>query len=836
MKVIIMAGGEGSRLRPLTCDRPKPMVPIMNRPMMEHIVALLADCQLTEIGVTLQYLPEQIRNYFGDGREFGVNMRYFIEDMPLGTAGSVKNAGSFLDETFLVISGDALTDFNLRKAMEFHRQKGGAATLVLTRVEKPLEYGVVIAEEDGGRITRFLEKPSWSEVFSDTVNTGIYILEPEVLTHFPPGVMFDFAKDLFPLLMSKGYPLYGYIAEGYWCDIGNLQQYQQAHLDILQGRVNIRFTERELSPGVYVGEDVIIAEGAVIEGPVLIGSGARIGRGARISDHTVVGPHSQVDAHASVKRGLTWRHVYMGPRAELRGAVLCNRVQVLQASAVFEGAVVGDDTVIEEKCTVRPNVKIWPHKRVESGSIVTESLIWGTKPAKALFGHDGVSGIVNLEITPELVAKLGVAYGSLLGEGRQVVVGSDEWKASRMLKDAAVAGLLSSGVRVYDLGVTVAPVTRQAVKQLGARGGLHIQLSHENQDNTLLKFLDENGLDLPKGWERKLEQAFYREDFKRIKGVGVGETVSLAGYTEHYLENLLRGVDLALFQGSPRQILLAYPTPWLYSLLVPLLQQLGCEVHTISPPQGGEPLTLAQLRERITQAAARVRALGVDLGVIMDPNAESLVLIDEQGRVVADELFTALTSLLIFRSGTGATVAVPVTAPHVIELLASQHQGQVLRTKTGPRSLMEAQTAAETPGGKSDSFKFSFDAITSLVKILEFMTANATSLGTLLDSIPPFFLHQQEVDCSWGSKGAVMRRLIEETRGGRVELLDGIKVQHEQGWALVLPDPVKPLYRIYGEGHNAELAEELTEMYAQKIKQIQAEETELKSGGHNKNS
>ncbi|MDW7651169.1 MAG: sugar phosphate nucleotidyltransferase [Bacillota bacterium] len=819
MKVIIMAGGQGSRLRPLTCDRPKPMVPIMNRPMMEHIVSLLKSHDLKEIGVTLQYLPEQIENYFGDGREFGVNMRYFIEDSPLGTAGSVKNSGSFLDETFLVISGDALTDFDLQKAVDFHRQKGGVATLVLTSVEAPLEYGVVIAGEDG-RITQFLEKPSWGEVFSDTVNTGIYILEPEAMQYVPENTMFDFAKDLFPLLMQKGYPLYGYVASGYWCDIGNLEQYHSAHLDILQGRVKAQFPEHEISPGIYVGDNVIIEEGAELRAPVLIGSGARVGKGARIEDHTVIGPNTQIESYASLKRGLTWRSAYVGKRAEIRGSILCNRVQVQQGSVLYEGAVVGDDTVIEENCTVKPNVKIWPHKRVESGTIVSESLIWGAKPPKNLFGFDGISGIVNLEVTPELMAKLSVAYGSLMGEGSSVVVSSDDWKASRMLKEAAVSGLLSAGVRVYDLGITVTPITRKAVKELDVKGGIHIQLARETNTNTKIKFFDSEGLDLAKGWERKVEQTFYREDFKRIKGLEVGETVKLTSYTEYYLEALLRSLDLPVMQNTRRRIVLAYPTPWLYSLLVPLLQQLQCEVYTISAP-AGEPLTLSALREHFAEVAATVRQVNADFGVAMDPNAENLVLFDSQGRIIADDMFLALSALIVFRSG--GKMAVPVTAPGVIERLADMHKGSVLRTKTAPRSLMEAMTSEEVRVGRYDPFTLSFDAIAALTSILEFLSVQDTSLTSLVDSIPPFFLHKKDVECSWGVKGAVMRRLIEDTRNGDVELLDGVKVKHPEGWALVLPDSERPVYRVYGEGYSAETAEELTDMYVKKIKSIQSD-------------
>ena len=218
MKAVIMAGGEGARLRPLTCDRPKPMVPLMDKPMMEYIVELLAAHNLQDLAVTLQYLPEQIQDHFGEQSPAGTKFSYFLEDKPLGTAGSVKNAASFLDDTFMVISGDCLTDIDLTAAIEFHRRKKALVTIVLTPQENPLEYGVVMVNDEG-RIIRFLEKPGWGEVFSDTVNTGIYILEPEVLDYIPPGKKFDFSRDLFPLLMEEGRPLYGCVLPGYWCDI-----------------------------------------------------------------------------------------------------------------------------------------------------------------------------------------------------------------------------------------------------------------------------------------------------------------------------------------------------------------------------------------------------------------------------------------------------------------------------------------------------------------------------------------------------------------------------------------------------------------------------------------
>ena len=277
-----MAGGSGTRLRPLTCDLPKPMVPVLNRPIAEHIINLLKRHNITEVIATVHYLPDVMRDYFQDGREFGVQMTYAVEeDQPLGTAGCVKNVEELLDETFLVISGDGITDFDLSAAIAYHKKKGSKATLVLTHIPNPIEFGVVITDE-AGRIVRFLEKPSASEIFSDTVNTGTYILEPEVLQYLPRDRECDFSKDLFPLLLEKDEPMYGYIAEGYWCDVGHLEAYREAQYDALAAKVDIEYAYDEVRPGLWVGENTYIDDSAQIETPALIGSNSRIGARARI--------------------------------------------------------------------------------------------------------------------------------------------------------------------------------------------------------------------------------------------------------------------------------------------------------------------------------------------------------------------------------------------------------------------------------------------------------------------------------------------------------------------------------------------------------------------------
>src|SRR6266536_3177396 len=330
MKSVIMAGGEGTRLRPLTANQPKPMLPLGNRPMMEHIVRHVHNHGFKDIVVTVQFLASQVRNYFGDGSDMGVDLTYATETTPLGTPGSARNAAEQLQDTFLVISGDALTDVDLGELVAFHRQSGAMGTVALKHMENPLEFGIVITREDG-RIERFLEKPHWGQVFSDTINTGIYVLEPEDFDHIPDRPS-DFACDIFPKLLELGAPLYGFVVDGYWEDVGNLEAYQKAHQDIIVGRVKVDIGGFEVRPGVWLGEGAEVDPDARLDGPVLIGDFAKV-----VRDNANIG----------------------------HGAIL------------------------------QPNVKIYPFKTVEPGATVTKSIIWEGRGARSLFDEHGGSGLAN---------------------------------------------------------------------------------------------------------------------------------------------------------------------------------------------------------------------------------------------------------------------------------------------------------------------------------------------------------------------------------------------------------------------------------------------------------
>lgn len=809
MKAIIMAGGEGSRLRPLTCDRPKPLTPLLDRPVMEHIIKLLKKHKITEIGVTLQYLPEAIQDYFGDGSQWGVNLHYFIEETPLGTAGSVKNAEEFLDETFLVISGDALTDFNLSQAIDYHLMKRALATLVLTPVDNPLEYGVVITDKSGA-VRQFLEKPSWGEVFSDTVNTGIYVLEPQVLRFFDKNLKYDFSQNLFPLLLREGKSLFGCILQGYWCDIGNLQQYTQAHYDVLNGQVDLEIPGCQIQPGVWVEEGVELHPAAQITGPVFLGAYTQIKAGSQVGPFTVLGRNTRIEEGTSLKRSILWNNVFAGRHSQIRGAVLCNGVQVRANASIYEGAVVGDESIIKDNCQIKPNVKVWPGKQVENGTILRNSLIWGTRSTKTLFGLDGFPGTVNREITPEFAAKLGAAFGSCLPPGSKLTLSTDCWPAASMLHAGMCAGLLSSGVEVLDLGTGITPLSRYMVVSLQAKGGVHIKRVDGLGEKVRINFFNSQGGNISKAEERKMENFLAREDIRRVEGCKVKQVTTIPKAGEQYLSFLMSQIGGHAFRHNRPNLIFTPLPPGLSTLVPEMMDKLGCRVSYLS-------FTSAQENNIVQSLARVVREQSADLGVIIDGNGENLVLVDDQGNVLSEDSLLALISLIILRTMPEGKVVVPVTASRAIEELAGRYQAQVVRTKTSLHSVMDYCLQEGLDANAYGQFLMNFDALFALGKILSYLTGEGLRLSEAVTEIPRFYLSKKAVECPWEAKGKVIRRLIEEHRDDRVELLDGIKVFYDEGWTLVLPDLEEPLCRVYGEGHSMEIAEALTDKVIEKI-------------------
>jgi len=830
MKAVVMAGGSGTRLRPLTLNRPKPMVPMVNKPVIGHILDLLKRHGVVDVVITLQYMAEDVQDFFGDGSAMGMNITYSIEETPLGTAGSVKQAEALLDDTFLVISGDAVTDIDLSAVVEYHRQKRSLATLTLYRVANPLEYGVIILD-DQGRITQFQEKPSWGEVISDTVNTGIYVLEPEVLSHFEPGVNFDFSKDLFPLLMRRGDPMYGYIAGGYWCDVGNLAEYMRASNDLLEGRVQVQPLGTQRGPTLWCGEDVDIAPDAQLYGAIFLGDGVKIKGGVVIHGPTVVRDYTVVDTNAHLERSIVWRNCYIGEGVELHGAIIGRQCSLKSKAVVFEGAVVGDGSVISEGAVIHPGVKIWPDKEVEAGATVKTSIIWGSQGRRVLFGRYGITGLVNVDLTPEFAARLGAAYAATLKQGSSVTTNRDPHRSPRMIKRAIISGLPSAGVHALDLREVPIPVARYITRKAGAAGGVHVRLSPFDNRVVDIRFFDRNGQDLSKDDERNIERVFFREDFRRV----YLEEIGTIGYAEHvqerYTEEFLANLDVAAIQKGNLFCVVDLASAPTADFLPRILARLNVRTVTLNAAVEENRMSIGteEFQHSLDQLAQICAVLETAMGVRLDVGGERVYVVDDRGRPVPAPMLAAALAIMALRSNKGGTIAVPVSLPNALEKLAQAHGGNVVRTKTTSAAIMAAaacQGVVMAADGRGSfiwpAFQPVVDGMMTVAKMLEFLAVQDTELSRVLAEVPPFFMAQGAVNCAWEHKGTVMRMLNQQYKDRMAPKIDGVKILlGEDEWVLVLPDEDQPRFQIIAEGRSEAQARDIVQRYERIVEGFQ---------------
>jgi len=826
MKAVILAGGEGTRLRPLTSNQPKPMMPIANRPMMEHIVRLLAQHGFDDIVVTVAFLAQQIRNYFGDGSELGVRMRYATEENPLGTAGSVRNAAAELDDTFLVISGDVLTDIDLSELIKAHQESGAAATIALKRVEDPLEFGIVITHEDGS-IERFLEKPSWGEVFSDTINTGIYVLEPSVFDLIPEGEVVDFSGDVFPALLERGDRIHGHVADGYWEDVGTLDAYVRAHADILDNRVHVDIGGFQLGEGIWIGEGADVDPGAEVIGPVIIGDNCRIEAGVQLREYTVLGTDVQVRGHAYIERAVVHDHVYLGDDVRLRGCVIARNSDIRRHARIEEGVVLGDETFVGEAAVVNPGVKVYPFKTVEPGAIINSSLVWESKGQRTVFGARGVSGLANVDINPERTIRVAMAYASALKKGSVVATSRDTSRSARALKRAIIAGLNLSGVGVEDLELATVPLTRFHSRIQRPRGGITVRLAPGDPDSVEIRFFDERGRDIDPAMQRKIERQLSREDFRRAFAGEIGDISFPPRAIEFYTEALVQSVDVRAISRSRPKVVIDYSFGATSTLLPIVLAKLGVDVLGVNPYASTAPAmtSLDDLAERTARISELVRASGSHVGMVLDPGGETAVIIDDEGRALSnDEAVLALITL-VASTHDGARVALPVNATREAERIATEHGASVVWTRLSSAHLMEtADTdnidfAADLHGGYIwPDFLPAFDAVATLAKLLDLLAKIGAPLSAVVRDLPRVHVAHERVPTPWERKGQIMRELVEQAGDGEVLLVDGIKTIEPDGWVLVCPDPDDPITHVWAEGQSALGARQLAQANARRIR------------------
>jgi mannose-1-phosphate guanylyltransferase/phosphomannomutase len=808
------------------------MVPVVNKPTIQHILELLQRHGINEVVMTLAFLPRLIRNHFGDGSTLGMHIDYTVEDTPAGTAGSIRLAKDLLTETFLVISGDALTDFDLTKVIEFHKERDALVTIALKSVENPLEFGVVIVDEEG-RIQRFLEKPGWGQVFSDTVNTGIYVIEPEVLDHIPDNQPYDFSHDLFPKLFDMHMPLYGIVCDGYWQDIGSLEQYLQANRDALDGKVRLNPPGVRLRGNIWVEHTASLDSLDDVEGPAVIGANVRLDPGARILPHVVLGDNVVVRSGAQISESVLGENVYVAPGAVISGAILGNAVEVHENAHIADGAAIGDRSVVGRNAVIANNVKIYPFKNVEPDSTIRSSIVWETRGPSALFGRNGVRGLANVDLTPEMAMRLAMSYGSIVSQGAHVVTSRDTHHACRVFKRAIISGLNSTGVNVRDLTVATSAINRFDIKSGAAVGGIHVQMSRDLPEQIEILFSEAPGVPIDGKRERAIENLYFREDFRRAPFQDMGVVLYPPRTVETYTNALLENWNTAAIKGRQLRLVLDYSSSAPAFFFSSTLDKLGVEAISINTR--GDGLPRAPFTQVLPTAAARVgelvRAMEADLGAILDPGAEYLYLVDEKGALVPDVTLTLLLLQKTAREAEGGFVALPLHATRHAEHIVASTGVTVRRTKYAKAAVMADATrpntvfAATVDGGYIYPHVLpSMDALYALGKTLELVAVSDAPLSILTHAMPSVHMVHIEAECPWDLKASVMRRMTERLREGRVSLVDGIKVFLDKNeWALILPDAEEPHFHIYAEANDDARAAEVGETYLQILRAVIAD-------------
>jgi mannose-1-phosphate guanylyltransferase/phosphomannomutase len=612
-----------------------------------------------------------------------------------------------------------------------------------------------------------------------------------------------------------GRPIYGYVCDGYWQDIGNLDQYRQANFDALDGKVRLSIPGIKLRGDVWIGEGVEIDDVEGVDGPSFIGDYCRIAPDAQVTAYSVLANGVTLRERARVSRSVIDTGSYIGRAAIVEGAILGRNTDVRAHVRIHEGVSIGDQVTLGDQSVIYPGVRIYPYKEVESGAHIHESLIWESRGTTRVFGKDGVTGMVNVDLTPETAVRLGASLGTALKRGSRVVASRESAPAYRMVKRAMIAGLTSAGANIADLRTLPAAIGKHLLNTQNYDLAFHVGASTADPEVIQIRLFERPGISLSAGMQKEVEKHFTRQELRRVPFDEVGTISYPARARESYAEDLLSGLDADAIQARGFRIVVDYGYSAASYVLPLLLGPLGVEAVTAHAFESDTAGGAARLHETVGQAKRLVHAVGADFGAVFDRAAERMYLVDERGREVPVDQALLLFLRLISSNGNHGKVALPVTVTSQVDEIVGDGL-EIVRTGASLAALTmaAAQDGVVFAGAVGGGYVFpeflpAYDAIASLCKLLELLAPVRRPLSELVGELPhPTLVHRQ-LQCPWALKGTVMRVLNERFADSNVDLLDGIKVFDDRGWVQVLPDPDEPLIHIYAEGSTDDVSDEL---------------------------
>lgn len=824
-----MAGGFGTRIQPLTNTRPKPMLPILNKPMMEHTMMTLKDLGITEFIVLLYFKPEIIKDYFKDGSDFGINITYVIPDDDYGTAGAVKLAEEHIgNDNFIIISGDLVTDFDFQKIFDYHAKKKSKLTITLTSVDNPLEFGIVIANDEG-KIEKFLEKPSWGEVFSDTINTGIYIIEPEILEYIPKNENYDFAKDLFPSLMREGIELMAGYSEGYWRDVGNPESYRDVYEDILAGKVGFKISgKRTQYPDGVLYSDVAYDLDHSIEiiGTVILGKNVSLAKGIKLNN-VVIGDNVTIGKESKIRNSVIWNDVHMGRNVMLDTCVICNNNVIGKNVTANAGMILAEGCEIGQLAKVEQDVTIWPDKIIEEAAIVSHNLILGSRYKNSIFEYGSVFGQSNVEFSCEMATKLGEAFGAQLPVGSYVLISRDYHKNSRMLKRAFLGGLLSAGINAIDYRDIPSAVLRCNLSSHDQFiAGVHFRQKFDDPTSTVLTIFDCEALRINNEMSKKIEKAFFKETFRRVDYSMIGQIRESSHEKEYrvYKEGMIKLVNSHIFKCLDCRIAVDMMHGMTSDVFPDILNELGVENIIFNAHR--DEHRLANIKSLVKQSKedmhAVINALKLDAGFILYPYGQRLDIVSDKG-VVLDKQDALYVVLLLLNmeakeAGTKKRVFLPTWAADIVDFENLEiESGQYRNYKA--EDLKKYDLVATGEGNFTfTEFATHRDSMFATLRILEMILHHDIKLSEMLDSLPSFYYKTTKIECSQKLKGKMMRKFLEDAKNKKSSTLDGVKIWLDKNdWILMIPDQHNERLHLYIQAENEKKGKNILANYSTKI-------------------
>lgn len=816
MQAVVMAGGAGTRLRPLTTAVPKALLPIIDQPMLTWVLRLLEQHGTDRCIVTLQHQASVVLKYFSTDVAERMNLRFVTEPKPLGTAGSVRYAETWLDpaEDVVIIAGDCLTDINLTELMTRHRESGADLTLALARRTDPRNYGVVTTESDG-RVLSIVEKPTWGEVADDRVSTGIYVVSPRVLQGIPADESVDWAHDVIPTLLRDGAAVFAFGLDGYWEDIGSFTSYVQAQRDVLDGRVQGSVDAFEVASGVLIATGAEVSPDARLLPPVYVGPFAKIEDDAVVGPYSVIGTNALIRPRAVVDHSILHPNVFVGQDAELAGAIVGRAAEIRRAVRVLTGAVIADGSTVMEGAVIGTDVMVYPGKTIGEGSVVDESVVWETASQRQVFTDGRVSGIVNVDMTPERIVRLAAAFATTLPKGATVTVGRDHSRAARSLNRALAGSLTAAGMTIRDLRAVPTPLIRNDTARY-SEGGVILRTTPGRPDSLDVQFLNSRGAEIDAGRRDAIERIYTRREFRRPLPSDIGDIRTPHRVLDDYTLDVESVVDMeAIRRTRPRIVLDAGGGPAI-GVLSSLMGRLGLDALTLGTAleESGAADPPARRDAALHRLSGLVVSSGARIGARIGPAGERLSIVDERGRVMDDGRCLLVMLDLMASHRHEGVIAVPVTTSRLAEQVAAYHGVAIRRIGEGATALATAGADPSVILAGDGRGRFVIpalgpgpDAACALMTLLALMADADLPLSGLDERIPATSVVSESVPLAWHRRAAAMRAVRAAGADLRLDTTDGIRViEPDDSWCLVLPEDGQASMTLFAEAQDTENA------------------------------